>query len=329
MKNNSFSCVKEAYEYLHKLDNIIIFTHERPDGDAIGSVFALQKALKASGKIVDAYFSENLPARHSGLVNKNTYISKRRKNHDYSVCISLDCGNFERLESFDKGKPLNIPIVNIDHHQDNTLFGRRNFVNPKACATAEIIFDILISSGKKEEITKDIASCLLMGILLDTGGLRFNNTNSNVLRKAANLIDLGADYHSVIKSMYFTKPLGVMTLESDIVLEHMKITCNGKFAYAYLSEKLLDKHKTKYKDTEGTIDYLRTIDGLIITAIISKSKNGFKVSLRSNNTEYPVSTIAQELSGGGHKLAAGCTIKADKIEEAEKILLEKVSSILQ
>lgn len=328
MKSKSFLCVKEVLEYLLTLDNIIIFTHERPDGDAIGSVFALQKALKTSGKIVDVYFSESLPVRYSALINENTYISKRRKNHDYSVCVSLDCGNFERLETFDKGKPLNIPILNIDHHQDNTLFGTHNFINSKACATAEIIFDMLISVGK-EEITSDIADCLLMGILLDTGGLRFDNTNAEVLRKVAKLIDLGADYNSILKNMYFTKPLRVMTLESDVVLEHMKIACNGKFAYAYLSEKLLDKHKTRYKDTEGTIDYIRTIDGLIIMAIISETKDGFRVSLRSNNADYPVSTIAQEMSGGGHRLAAGCTIKVNTIKEAEKILLEKVSSILK
>ena len=327
MTNNSLSCVKEASEYLLTLDNIIIFTHERPDGDAIGSVFALQKALKRSGKMADVYFSESLSARDSALINENTYISKRRANHDYSVCIALDCGNFERLETFDKGKRLDIPILNIDHHQDNTLFGARNFVDSKACATAEIIFDILLAG--KNEITGDIANCLLMGIMLDTGGLRFDNTNANVLRKVATLVDLGAEYNLIVKNIYFTKPLGVMTLESDVILAHTKIACNGKFAYAYLSEKLLDKHKTKYKDTEGTIDYIRTIDGLIITAILSKNKDGFRVSLRSNNANYPVSTIAKEMSGGGHKLAAGCTINVNTIEEAEKILLEKVSSILK
>ena len=327
MRSNSFLCEKEAFGYLRTLNNIIIFTHERPDGDAITSVFALQRALKISGKMVDVYFSESLPARYLYLINENTYISQRRVNHDYSACISLDCGNFERLETFDKGKPLNIPILNIDHHQDNTLFGTHNFINSKACATAEIIFDMLLAG--KEEITSDIANWILMGILLDTGGLRFDNTNAEVLRKVAKLIDLGADYNSTVKNVYFTKPLGVMALESDVILEHMKITCNGKFAYAYLSKKLLDKHKTKYKDTEGIIDYIRTIDGLIIMAIISEHKDGFRVSLRSNNADYPVSTIAKELSGGGHKLAAGCTIKVSTIKEAEKILLEKVSSIFK
>jgi len=184
MRNNSFSDAKEASKYLQFLDNIIIFTHERPDGDAIGSVFALQKALKISGKLIDVYFSESLPIRYSTMTNENTYISKRRENHDYSVCISLDCGNFERLETFDKGKPLNIPILNIDHHKDNTLFGTHNFIDSKACATAEIIFDMLLFIGK-EKITSDIATCLLIGILLDTGGLRFDNTNATVLRKVA------------------------------------------------------------------------------------------------------------------------------------------------
>ena len=328
MKNNSFTCAKEAFEYLLTLNNVIIFTHERPDGDAIGSVFALQKILKESGKTADVFFDENLPVRYSFLVNKNTYIGKRRKSHDYDICISLDCGNFERLDTFNKGSSLNIPILNIDHHPDNTFFGKFNYINPKACATAEIIFDILTSENKRK-IKKDISNCLLIGILLDTGGLRFDNTNANVFRKVAKLIDFGAEYNSIVKDMYFAKPLGIMTLESDVVLEHMKITCNGKFAYAYLSEELLNKHKIKYKETEGAIDYIRTIDGLIITALISKNKDEFRVSLRSNNHDYPVNIIAQEMSGGGHILAAGCTIKTNKIEEVEKILLEKVSLLLK
>jgi len=328
MIKDSFSDSKEVFEYLLTLDNIIIFTHEHPDGDAIGSVFALQKALKALGKTADVYFPESLPMRYSDIVNENTYITNGRENYNYSVCVSLDCGTFERLETFDKRKPLNIPILNIDHHQDNTLFGTHNFIDLTASATAEIIFDILMSAGE-EKITGDIGDCLLIGIMLDTGGLRFDNTNANILRKVARLIDLGANYSQIVKNMYFTKPLGVMTLESEVILEHIKITCNGKFAYAYLSENLLNKHKIKYRDTEGTIDYIRTINGLTIVAIISKNKDGFRVSLRSNNPDYPVSTIAQEMSGGGHKLAAGCTIRVNTIEEAEKILLEKVSSVFK
>lgn len=329
MKSSSFLHVKEVSEYLFTLDNIIIFTHERPDGDAIGSVFALQETLKASGKTVDAFFHESLPERYAYLANENTYISQKRENHNYDFCISLDCGNFERLETFNKGEPLNIPILNLDHHPDNTLFGTYNFINPGACATAEILFDILLSDNKWK-IASTTANCLLIGILLDTGGLRFDNTNVKILHKVARLVDFGADYNCIIKKMYFTKPLGAITLESDVILNHMKITCNGKFAYAYLSEELLDKHKIKYKETEGVIDYIKCINGLIITAIISKNNNcGFRISLRSNNTNYPVNIIAKEMSGGGHKLAAGCNIKTNKIEEVEKILLEKVSSLLK
>lgn len=323
----TFASIKELSDYIFTLDKVILISHERPDGDAIGSVFALQKALLNLGRDADIYLSEIPPERYIPLCNSKTFIGKPKDNFDYKHCIALDCGNYGRLALFDKEIKNKLPILNIDHHPDNELFGAYNFVNSKACATAEIIFDIL-SSDKKWLIDGDLANFLLIGIMLDTGGLRFDNTNAGVLRKTASLIDLGADYLKIIKDMYFAKPLAMMLLETDSCLNHMQTLFDGKFVYIHLSEKLLDKYGIKYKETEGIIDNLRTIKGVYVAATIAKLNDGYKISLRSNNDKYPVNQVAKELSGGGHKLAAGCFVKSEDFKTVESLLLAKIKNLL-
>lgn len=323
----AFISIKELSNYILALDKVLIVTHERPDGDAVGSAFALQKALLNLGKEADIYFSETLPERYSSLCNSKTFVSTPRSNYNYEHCIALDCGNYDRLALFNKEIKSKLPVLNIDHHPDNELFGAFNFVNPKACATAEIIFDIL-TSDRKWLIDGTLANFLLIGIMLDTGGLRFDNTNAGVLRKTASLIDLGANYIGIIKDMYFAKPLAMMLLETDSCLNHMQTYFDGKFVYIHLSIDLLDKYGIEYKETEGIIDNLRTIKGVCVAATIAKLKDGYKISLRSNNDKYPVNEIAKELSGGGHKLAAGCFVKSLDFKSVETALLAKVKDLL-
>ncbi|HJO94056.1 MAG TPA: bifunctional oligoribonuclease/PAP phosphatase NrnA [Victivallales bacterium] len=328
MMKTSRTTLSHLSEYLLTLDNFLIVTHVRPDGDAIGSVFALHEALLILGKTADIYFSDALPDKYKFLINSNTYIEDSLPINKYSNIISLDCGNFDRLAISDKECYSNKNTISIDHHPDNSEYSNTNYTNSVSCATSEILLDIFTIRDSSWIINKKIANCLLMGILLDSGGLRFDNTTATVLRKVAELIDLGADYIPTIKSMYFTKPLKMMNLEADIILNELKMAFDNKFAYLYLSKELLKKHNVTAKDTEGLIDYYRTIDGLIIAATLVKHNNGFRVSMRSNYAEYPVSEIAKILSGGGHKLAAGCFIPADNFETAETILKNYVEKLL-
>ncbi|MCP4180428.1 MAG: bifunctional oligoribonuclease/PAP phosphatase NrnA [bacterium] len=329
MMKTTNTTLSHLSKYLLTLDNFLIVAHERPDGDAIGSVFALQEAFMILGKKADIYFSETLPVKYQFLINRNTYFGENLPINIHSNIISLDCGNFERLAAYNKDNYSKQNTISIDHHPDNTKYSNTNYINSDSCATSEILLDIFSAKDTIWQINKKVANCLLIGILLDTGGLHFDNTNSRVLRKTAHLMDLGADYIHIIKSMYFAKPFKMMNLEADIVLNEIKMAFNNKFAYIYLNEKLLEKHHVTLKDTEGLIDYFKTIEGLIITATIVKRDDGFRVSMRSTNADYPVNEIAKTLSGGGHKLAAGCFIPATSFESAEIILKNHVEKLLK
>ena len=321
--------LQELSERLLRIDNVIIFTHENPDGDALGSVVALLTLFRNLGKKADAYIPEKISERYNGFICDGLYIKTTLPSFDYSYCISLDCSNKKRLAIYTpKEKEIfSLPIINIDHHFDNELYGVENYINPKASATAEIIFDI-IKNSPDWSVTPNVATAITLGILTDTGGFRFDNTSSDVLIKAGELINMSADYMCVIKSMYFTKHYNLYKLEADIAVNHLKLASNKKFAYIYLADELLNKYDLDKTDTEGLIDTFRIIDGVIISAIITKKNNGFKVSMRSNNTNYSVVEIAHKLNGGGHKLAAGCFIETDSIEKAEQILLSYVKDLL-
>ena len=118
-------------------------------------------------------------------------------------------------------------------------------------------------------------------------------------------------------------------MEADIALNCLKITLDNRFSYFYLDDEILAKHNLTARDTEGLIDTFRILKGIDIAAILSKKDNGYRVSLRSNNSKYSVSEIAHKLNGGGHKLAAGCFIETENIKEAEHILICHVRQILQ
>ena len=322
--------IEKLSKLLLSIDNILILTHERPDGDAFGSVIGLLTLLRNLGKKADSYFPEKVPERYKEFLCDGFYVEVPPPNFNYSYCISLDCSNVERLGIYkEKEKEiLSLPLINIDHHFDNSLYGSHNYIDSNASSAAEIIFDI-IKTSNDWIVTPNAATAITMGILTDTGGFRFDNTSPDVLKKTAELMEFGADYINTVKSMYFSKSQKLYQMEADIALNHLTMAFNNRFAYFYLDEKILTKHNLTTRDTEGLIDTVRIVKGIDIAAVLTQKDKGFRVSLRSNSLKYPVSSIAHKLNGGGHKLAAGCFIETENIKEAEQILLKHVEEILQ
>lgn len=310
--------------------NILVITHEKPDGDAIGSVLALTNFLNDNKFNASAYFSEDLPKNYKPFANfSNIIIGELSSYNDYDKVFSLDCSNFMRLglEEKIRNKIDKTKLINLDHHFDNELFGSLNYIDSSACSTCEILYDLfrILDSYK---VSKKTAEYILLGIIMDTGGFRFDNSSSKIFYKVASLMELGADYMYLIKSIYFKNELNLLKLESDIILNHLKWNFNNRFVYTYMSPEILDKYKVDLKNTEGLIDTFRTLEGVDIAALITQRGDGYKISLRSNNTDYSVVDIAHKLNGGGHKLAAGCFVKSDSIKKVENILIPLVGNLI-
>ena len=328
MENSLIS--SELGKFIRENDNFLLLTHEKPDGDALGSVFGVFTVLRENGKKADAFLPEPPPMRYTSFVPDGIIVGTAPKLDSYSWILCLDTSTPDRLgiDKSAKEKISSYPIVNIDHHPDNKLFGRVNFINSESAATAEILFRALDDSGKMR-ISQKAATALLIGIVMDTGGFRFENTKPSTFNAASSLLELDADYPRIINTMFFSRPLSFVKMEAELVLKHVKTACSGRYAWAYLSDEILKEYGVDKKDTEMLIDSLRQIGGVEIVAVFYRKDDGFKISMRSKNKKYSVAKIARSLNGGGHELAAGGFIKTDNISEAENILLSHVSGILE
>ncbi|MFA6293822.1 MAG: bifunctional oligoribonuclease/PAP phosphatase NrnA [Victivallales bacterium] len=320
----------ELGKFIAENDNFLLLTHEKPDGDALGSIFGLFTVLRDNGKKVDAFLPEQPPMRYASFVPDGVMMGNPPELDAYSWILCLDTATSDRLgiDKSGKEKIPSYPVVNIDHHPDNKLFGKLNLINPESAATAEILFGALKDSGKMR-ISQEAAAALLIGIVMDTGGFRFDNTKPSTFNAASELLALGAEYPRIINAMFFSQPLNFIRMEAELVLNHLKTACSGQYAWVYLSDEILKTYGVDKKDTEMLIDAIRKIEGVEIAVVFYKKDDGFKISMRSKNKKYSVAKIARALNGGGHELAAGGFIKTDRISEAENTLLSHVAGMLE
>jgi phosphoesterase RecJ-like protein len=292
---------------LEKSRNILITSHLHPDGDAIGSMIAMAKALEKKGKNIYLYNDSCIPKIFSFLPG----IEKIKRNvPDYSkfdTAIILDCSETGRTG---KCKKIlnNIPeIINIDDHRTNTYFGTLKIVDPNASATAEIVYKII--KDLKIEICPEIAYSIYTGIFTDTGSFRFSNTNAEAFSICREMLDYGVCPHKVAQQIYGSYSLGRIKL-INMVLDSIEISENKKMSLMVLTQNMLKKTDTKREDVSELINYAEHIEDVKVAALIKegeKEKNKdqcYHVSLRSDGS-IDVSKIAFSYGGGGHETAAG------------------------
>lgn len=309
---------------------VLITGHFRPDGDALGSLCGLMLLLRENGIAADGVLPENAPDYYREFLPADGLISEPDKAElsRYSLFVVLDSARRDRAaaEFIASGEELPAPLLNIDHHPDNPQYGTWNYVVPDAAATAEIIAELAFSGGWK--MTKEIADHLLIGILTDTGSFRFRNTSPASLRTAARLMEAGGEYDRVIAACFFSKPENMARFEADLLCNHLKKAFGGRFIYTFYPPELLEKYQVELRNTEQVIEVLRAIAGPVIVATMRRETGGFKCSLRSKDMRYSVGRIARAIGGGGHEMAAGCSIRVSSPEEAEQILLNCVEKEL-
>ena len=308
---------------------ILLAAHVRPDGDALGSLCGLTELLRRQGFHAETVLPQDVPDYYLDFLPREGMPEETAVHpEDYALVIALDSSRRDRVSTpwIASGTKLSVPLLVIDHHVDNPLYGDWNCIVPSAAATSEIIAEL--SRTAKWEMTSAAATHLLIGILTDSGAFRFTNTSPQTLRTAADLMAAGGEYNRIMTACYFSKPENMALFEADLLCNHLKKACGGRFIYAYLAPELLEKYQIELRNTEQVIDILRAISGPVIAATIRQESGGFKCSLRSKDKHYPVGRIARAIGGGGHEMAAGCTISVSTCEQAEQILLEHVEKEL-
>lgn len=310
--------VKHAAEMLRSARNILILSHSSPDGDTLGSSFALCRALLRSGRNARVECSDELPAKYG-------YIYTGLVDQDFApdLIVSADVASQnlfgDRLEKYKDSVELC-----IDHHPSNTHYAGFTVLNAKAAATCEIMVDIIGSLGV--EIDKDIANCIYTGLATDTGCFRFSNTTPNTLRAAALMIEKGAASGSINKIMFETTSRQRMEAET-LALRTLEYQLNDRVAMITVSRDIINATGVRESDMEGIPSIPARIEGVLAGITIKEKAEGcYKISVRTNGA-LNASDICAAFSGGGHKNAAGCSIEGN-LQDIKNSILTVVKRML-
>ncbi len=315
------STLDNILEEINKAESIVILTHENPDGDAIGTGLALYNALKQYGKNPDIIVPEY--PRVFGFLPGAEEIKEESNIEKYDLAISVDCATIKMLNGFVNYFENAKVKVCIDHHSTNTMFGDINYVNPDSPACAQILLVVL--NYFKMEITKDIGTCILTGIITDTGGFKYSGVNAETFEFVAWLLNRGVNVSKVYRKVLQTKTRANFEL-NRIAANRLEFFEDGKVAFTYITKEDEEKVDAGTGDHEGIVEIGRDIEGVEVSIFLRQTDKGCKVSMRSN--EYVnVSDVCLLLGGGGHIRAAGATIQCS-IEQAKEKILRQIKTVI-
>ena len=302
-----------------------VLSHVRPDGDALGSQLALGLSLKQLGKDVRIWNEDGMLEKYSFLPSANLLTKPAGDPEDVDVAIALDTAIQNRLGTALPAVRSAKLWINIDHHPSNPGYGDLVYINPKAPATGQILFELIKS--EKLPIDPAIAENLYVAISTDTGSFQYPNTTARTFEIAAELVRAGVDVGHVSQLTYENYPRRRTELLRDL-LGTMRFEANDRVASFSLSLATAKKLGVLPEDNEGLIDHLRAIRGVIVAVFFEELPDGkVRVSMRSKNEKVNVCTICEKFGGGGHVLAAGARVRG-ALAEIEKKILEEVRDVV-
>ena len=316
------STLDNILEEITKANSIVILTHENPDGDAVGTALALYNALKQYGKNPDIIIPEY--SKVFEFLPGIDDIKKESNVEKYDLAISVDCATIKMLNGFANYFESAKMKIDIDHHGTNTMYGDINFVNPVAPACAQILITILDYIGM--EITKDIGSCILTGIITDTGGFKYSGVTAETFEFVAWLLNKGVNVSKIYRQVLQVKTKANFELHR-IASDRIEFLEDGKIAFTYITEEDEQKVGAQNGDHEGIVEVGRDVEGVEVSIFVRQTDKGCKVSLRSNDY-VNVSDVCLMFGGGGHQKAAGALIQGS-IEQVKEKLLYQVKSYLK
>jgi len=297
----------QVIAHLRDDERFVLATHENPDGDALGSLLAMQGLLTALGKDSAMFISpHDLPLpREYRFLSLDGLIQLPLADVAERTVVFLDCGNIDRNSASVLRDGAH--LLNIDHHHDNTRFGTLNYVVPHASCTAEIVWDLMHGLGVSP--TPSVAEALYIGLITDTGRFMYENTGPRAHVMAAELIEAGVDVPGVYRKLYEDVPAGKLAL-LGLALGQIQRFDAGELAIVALSAEDFERSDAEESYSEGIIDQLRALQGTKVAVLVRELSSGerkgqHKVSLRATGDDVDVSVIARAQGGGGHRRAAG------------------------
>jgi phosphoesterase RecJ-like protein len=316
-KTNNAS-LAEIAEVLKSRQRFVVMSHMRPDGDALGCTLAMALCLGQLGKDVTAWNEDGIPESFRYLPSSDLVTEPPAEPQRFDVAIALD--NAVKVRA---GKSLAAVAhadvwINLDHHVTNEHYGDLNFIDATAPATGQILYELF--RGHELPLTYAMADNLFVAISTDTGSFQYPNTTARTYEIAADLIRAGVKVGELSQKMYESYPRRRLELLRAL-LNVLRFTSRDRVASFALSVATAKSVGALPEDTEGLIDYIRAIDGVIAAAFFEELGDGrIRISLRSKSPKIDVSKVCGQFGGGGHKLAAGARTLGSLAEVQEKVL---------
>ena len=328
-KENCMEEIRTLKHYLAKKKTIVIVTHSHPDADALGSSIGLYYFLLKLGNKVSIIVPDSYPdfigwmVDHEDLLIYEQHSSQADQlleKANLLFCLDFSC--FSRIGKMSK-KMIHIAnktkVALVDHHLDPKIKPDFNFWDDTAAATAELVYDMIVSYSGIEAIDKKIAECLYAGIMTDTGSFKYSNTTSKTHRIVAELIDLGVEVSKVSQLVYDNNSLSRLRFLGHALSDKLRIDIKMRVAYFVIKSEDFDTFALKEGDTEGLVNYALSIKDIVIAVILIEKKNEIKLSFRSVG-DFAVNTFASNyFNGGGHKNASGGSSKLSLGETESKL----------
>jgi len=306
--------MEQIIQLIHSHTSFVLVGHTSPDGDAIGSCFGLAFALEKLGKDVTVVL-EPYPKKYNVLPGSKFLHKGSLDQLNVDVFIALDCADVNRLGSglslFNRAKYT----VCIDHHKSNTGFATFNYIEPHASSTSELVFHLV---EKLVAPCIDIATVIYAGIVCDTGGFKYGSTAKSTMDIVSQLMDMGIPFTEIYNEMLHKHSFAAGKA-MGIVLQNAMQTPDKRIVYSHITRDELAGTGANTSDLDGVVEYLRdTQDTEIAVFAYENQATQTKVSFRSQGPD--VGIVAAEMGGGGHRLAAGCTVSGTAKEALEQVL---------
>jgi phosphoesterase RecJ-like protein len=302
--------------------NFVIAGHVNPDGDAVGSCFALAQMLTNMGKQARVLL-EPYNIKFEIIPGAGFLCADLNEVKSFDVFIALDCGDAERLseKAFEVYSQMPLTAC-VDHHGTNPGFAKYNYIEKDASSTCEIVYELMKPLC---ELDMQAASAIYAGMVHDTGGFRYNSVSPKTLEIAAGLVALGIPFTEIYNELLYMHYFNAAKILGK-ALESAALTCGGQVIYSFITQKMLDEVSAKGSDLDGVPEFLLNTTGVQVALLIYEKNivtKELKVSFRSRG--IGVDKIAQKLGGGGHEYAAGATAFGEIEEVAQNVLamLEK------
>src|SRR5271166_6082199 len=306
--------LEEVLNQIGRRQKFILTSHARPDGDAVGSTLACCQILRSLGKQANVVLSDGVPGIYRPLPYADSVLHEIEQAPEAEAAIILECDGVARTRLSGLEKHY---LINIDHHATANHFGDVNWIDPSACATAEMIFRLAREAGVK--ITPEVATCLYTAVLTDTGAFCFNGTTERTFALAQDLVRCGADPVRIAQHVYFSTQLSKMRLLGAAL---SSLHRDGSLAWMHVTRKTIELCESHEEDCEGLVNYALAIEGIEVALFFREQPDGrFRVSLRSKGA-VNVAVVAAAFGGGGHECASGCGIEGPLPVATERLLAQ-------